>query len=510
MSNSHVYKNTIYLYIRMFVMMIISLFTSRIILQTLGASDFGLFNVVGGFIAFFFFISNSLSLATQRFMAYAMGQNDILKRKQVFTISLLLYSVLSLLILILGLLIGIPFIKYQLNIPLGRENVAIIVYVWSLLAAICTFIRIPYTAAIISHEKMSFYSWISIIESILKLVSLYLLYLIDYDKLVVYAILQMIASLIITIWHVVYCKRFDDYTKNDIYNLSIIKQMSSYIGWNVFGGFADLMIIQGLNVILNLFFGTLINAAQAIAVQIKSQIASLVNNLNIASGPAITKYYASNNFKQCEQLMFTISKLDYLLLYIVSLPIMMVLPSLLNIWLGKGEYPELTINITNLILINTLIDTLPGAIQSVVFASGKIKKYTIIISTIKLLSITFVYISLYIVDSPIIPYLILILFAFPRIIYQIYYCTTLLNFKIIIYIKDVIVPGLLVTVYSLIISLLFYYVGHIYLSNEMIKFFFVGSLSFLITIIFSYFVGLNQFEKIRVKAILKNKFSLIR
>lgn len=490
----------------MFVMMLISLYSSRIILQALGKSDYGLYSVVGGFIALFFFISNSLSVATERFMAYAIGKKDDVLRKKIFSLFLVLYAVLAVIILLVGLIIGIPFVKYQLNIPEGRELAAQFVFVFSLFTAIVSFMRIPYNAAIIANEKMGFYSWISIAEAILKLLIIYLLLVVDYDKLETYAAFQLLATLIVTLVYVIYCSiNFNDYITKGVFDKTLIVKLGNFAGWNFYGGLADMSILQGLSILLNLFFGTIINAAQAIANAIKSQIAASINNINIASGPAFTKYYAEGDLISVRNLLFTISKINYFLLLLICLPIIIVLPSILNVWLGVGAYPQETVIFTRLLLINTLIDTVPGAAQSVVFASGKIGKYQFIISSLKYISILFVFFIFKLYDKPETAYYVLIVFALPRIIYQIYYCCYLLKITMTDFIKNILIKDVQVTILSVIVAYSIVRTVHFLLEIPSLINLIEGVSILIMTALIVFVVGLNSLERGRILNIIKKR-----
>lgn len=485
-------------------MMVISLFSSRIVLQTLGSTDYGLYNVVGGFIAFFFFFSNSLSVACERFMAYAMGLGDSVLKRNVYSITVVLFIILSIALIVVGAVAGIPFVKHGLNIPTGREQVALYVFLWSLMNGALSFFRVPFNAAIIAYERMSFYSWISILESVMKLLLLYGLYIFDYDKLLLFAILQAALTFVITAAYAVYCRiNFHDFTVNHIWDKGLFKQLFSYVGWNVFGGLADLAISHGLTIVFNLFFGTIINAAQSIATQIRSQIASFVNNINVASGPAITKYYAAKDNENCIKLYFTISKLDYLLLLIICVPVIFTLESVLDIWLGHGVYPKETVELTVLVLINTLVDTLSGCSQSIVYSSGKIKAYQLIVSILKLFSMVVVYLVLSIYSTPFVAYAVLIILALPRVVYQIYIASKFLDLGYKKYVVSVLIPNLIITLLAFSVSygISLMNVSQYQLVNVGIK----GSLCLLLSIAFSYFIGFTKVERTKIQSIIKNK-----
>lgn len=490
----------------MFVMMVISLYSSRIVLQTLGSSDYGLYSVVGGFVALFFFISNSLSVATERFMAYAIGQNNKELRQKVFSLSVFSYLLLSVFILLIGLFIGYLFIQYRLNVPSERRNVALLVFVISLVTAIISFLRIPYNAAIIAYEKMGFYSWVSIIEALLKLLVIYLLLIVTSDKLVSYAFFQMLATMLISILFVIFCRiNFNDFKLYGWYNGELLRKMGTFAGWNLYGGLADLFILQGLTILFNQFFGTIVNAAQALANQIKSQIASFVNNINIASGPAFTKYFAEGDLESECKLLFSISKMNYYILLLISLPIIFVLPSILNIWLGYGNYPEKTVIFSQLVLINTLIDTMPGAAQSVVFSSGKNKKYQFVTSAFKYLSFLFIYLLFELGCPAEYGYYALICFALPRIVFQINYCCRLLAISSIEFLRNVIYKEVIVTTVSVFFASLLIIVGGVFFKHHIIIDIIESIMILLFVLSAVFYVGIEQQERVTLFGLIKRK-----
>lgn len=502
-NNARVYKNTVFLYIRMFVMMVITLYSSRIVLQALGKSDYGLFSVVGGFIAFFFFFSNSLSVAVERFMAYAIGLKDDELRKKVFSLSIAFFGLLALVILGVGLAIGIPFVKSELNIPAGREEAALWVFIFSLLNTIIYFLRIPYDAAIIANERMGFYSWMSIVEAVLKLLLIYLLLIVAYDKLIAYAIFLMLASLVVTLIYVCYCgTHFDDYTRKKIFDKQLIRQFGSFAGWNFYGGLADMVIVQGLSIVFNLIFGTIVNAAQAIANQIKAQIAAFVNNINIASGPAFTKYYAAGDFLAVRDLLFTISKMNYYILLLISLPIMFILPTILDVWLGKGAYPEITVIFTRLILINTLVDTIPGAAQSVVHASGKVRSYEFLVAGLKYFSFLVIFVILKLGFPPEYAYYTLIVCALPRVIYQIYYSSQLIAIRMTDFVKAVVFKEAWVSVAVVCFSLLIYRYVSTMTGYSLVHEVIMGLIIVIGTSVCVYVLGLETTERVKIRQVV--------
>lgn len=505
-SNKKIYKNTVYLYIRMFIMMAISLYSSRVVLQMLGITDYGLYNVVGGFVSFFFFISSTLATATQRFMAFEMGRGNEEGKKRVFSLSVVFFLILSLVILLLGILIGVPYVKYKLNVAPGREEAALIVYLLSLTSAIFTFVRVPYNASIIANEKMSFYSWISVLESLLKLLVLFLIIISTFDKLILYATLQLFVVAGITFTYYIYCKVcFNDFEKKGIFDRRLMGQLFSYCGWNFVGGFSDVIVAQGLTLILNQFFGTVVNAAQALAMQIKGQIAGFVSNLSVASSPAIVKSYASKEVEQFKRILFLNSKIAYMMLLILSLPIALVLPFILDLWLGVGSYPDYTITFTRLVLINTLIDTLPGLSNTSIQATGQIKRFQLIMAIYKIAPILLTIPILYIYNNPVVSYAWLILLSIPKSIHIIRICCKLTEISASDFYRKVIWFDIFVTVVALSgcisIFVVVSYLNINYYLGNILELLSAG----LVCCLACFFVGLSKEERKSINNIIKRK-----
>ena len=506
-SNKIIYQNTLFLYIRMFVVMATSLYASRVVLRVLGSEDYGLYNVVGGVIAFFFFITGTLSAATQRFMAYEIGRDCDSRRKQVFSLSLLFFVATGFIIFALGIIVGIPFIKHQLNIPLGREQAAIVVFFWSLLNAVLFFVRVPFNASIIAYERMSFYSWMSIGESFLRLFTLWLLVTIDnYDKLELYSFLNMTISIVVLLVYFAYCQyHFHDFALQGIFNRDLMKQLFSYSGWSLLGGLSDLILIQGLTIILNQSFGTIINAAHALASQIKNQIANLVNNVNVASTPAITKFYATGERAQYKSLLFESSKVSFLLLLIIVVPLIFELPFILDIWLGEGTYPQYTISFTQLLLVNTLIEALSGQCASAIQATGNIKRFQIITTIFKVAPIIVGAFTLSFIGSPIYAFVLLIVFSIPCSYYKIKLCCQQTHIPISHYLRIIVARELFATAIAFCLSLLCCNLVSIMVTGKWGEALLSATLSFFITTLIGYAVVFSYSEKKKIVAWLKEK-----
>jgi O-antigen/teichoic acid export membrane protein len=356
--NGRIAKNTLLLYMRTILVMLVSLFTSRVVLSALGGDDYGIYNVVGGVVAMFTVVSGALSASISRFITFELGRNDIEKLKRIFSTSINIQIGISLLILLLGETIGVWFLNYKMNIPVERLDAANWVLQCSLITFIINLISVPYNAAIIAHEKMSAFAYISILEVILKLLIVYLLYISMWDKLIVYSSLLVLVAIIIRMVYGVYCNRcFVETRYLLVYDRALIKNMTSFAGWGFFTNTAYMFNTQGINILINMFFGVGVNAACGITMQVEAAIMKFVNDFTTALNPQITKSYAMNDFDTMNKLVIRGAKFSYFLLFILSLPILIETDYILGLWLE--EVPEHTVAFVRLAIIGTMITIYP-------------------------------------------------------------------------------------------------------------------------------------------------------
>ena len=313
-SNKRIAKNTIFLYIRMFFVLVVSLFTTRIVLQALGVIDYGIYNVVAGFVSMFAFLNTSMSNGIQRFYNFQMGCNDKGNITKVYNTALQIQALIALILLILLETFGLWYINYQMIIPADRLNAAQWIFQFSVLSLIIIVIQVPYSAAIMAHEKMQFYSYISIVEVIAKLAIAYLLLTVKYDKLVIYGLLSLIVTIIIFTVNFVYAKiKFRDLKFKLFWDKDYLKPMLSFSGWNIFGSFAYLLKGQGLNLLLNAFFGPIVNAARGISNMVMNAIQGFQSNIVIAFRPQIVQSYAAQDINRVTNLFYSLSKISFII-----------------------------------------------------------------------------------------------------------------------------------------------------------------------------------------------------
>ncbi len=502
-SNKRIATNTLMLYFRMLISMAVSLYTSRIVLSTLGVVDFGIYNVVGGIIIMLGFLNHAMTASTQRFLIFELGKKDFDELKKVFNMSIVIHVALALLIFILAETIGLWFFKQYLKIPNERMYSANWVYHFSVFSFIATIISVPYNALIIAHEKMKAFAIIGIFEVFLKLAIVFLLMFISYDKLTLYAVLIFIVTLIITGSYFIFSKLNFIESKGFSFNWDkiLFLKMSNFAGWNLLGVTAGLGYIQGINVLLNIFFGPTVNAARGIAFQVQGALNSFVSNFQVAVNPSITKNYAQNEFETSFKLVFGASKFSFFLLLLLSMPILIETQLILKLWLKI--VPNYTIIFTRLVIIDILIGSISGAIQNIVQASGEIRKYQLIVSGILLLNLPASYVFLKIGYSPESTMFISIFFSIIALLARLLIVKSIINFPSLLFIKNVLLSIIAVTTISYTISFFAYsYFNHTI--GGFILLGFVTSFSIIISILL---IGLNKLERImiinKVKILLK-------
>lgn len=379
-NNKRIAKNTLLLYFRMLFLMLVNLFTSRIVLNTLGVEDFGIYNVVGGSIAMLTIISGSFTSAISRFLTFELGRGDKEKLRTIFSTSMNIQVALSLVIILIGELAGGWFLNSQMNIPPERMEAANYILHYSLGIFVLNLLSVPYNSVIIAHEKMGAYAYISILDVLLKLAVAYVITFSTYDKLSSYGILLLIEALVIRLIYGLYGKRsFEECNYHLIYNKKVLNEMASFAGWNFLGVTAGVLNTQGVNVLMNLYFGVAVNAARGIAVQASTAIAYFVHSFTTAVNPQITKSYAAGDKEYMYSLVCRSSKFSAFLFLLIAIPLTVETPLIFSIWLK--EPPEYAVLFFRLGLLGTLMDSvLANSLMTAIFATSDIKKYQILVT----------------------------------------------------------------------------------------------------------------------------------
>ena len=452
-SNSQIAKNSLLLYIRMFFTMIVALFTVRIVLKNLGVEDYGIYNAVGGVVLSMTFLSRVLAVATQRFFSIAIGENDMQKLRKQFGSILFVYICLSAIIVILAETIGLWFVANKMTIPPDRFTAALYAYQFAIASFIITIITNPHQALIIAHEKMDVYAYASIIEVVLKLVIVYLLVISPIDKLVSYAFLMLISTLLSYGIYFIYCKvKFKDEIQHPFWNREEAKSVVSYSGWTLIGTLSGVCANQGLCIIINLFVGPIANAAFAIANQITGQVNAFANNFLVAIRPPMIKSYAAKNYDRMNQLFYATSKFSFILMYIVLLPLFLQMEELLGLWLGEvGEY---MVSFSKLMLIYALILLFSNPITTIVQAAGNVKKYHLLVDGFSLVCLPVSYILFKLSLPAESAFLVLIVVFLIAHALRLLVLKQTVEFSILEYFKRIVLPVIITIVISYAVSLL--------------------------------------------------------
>lgn len=369
-------KNTVYMYLRMALLMVISLYTSRVVLNVLGVDDYGTYNVVGSIVMMFHSLRSIFSSATQRFLNYEMGKGNNEKLQLIFNLSNLVNLSLALIFVAAVEIVGVWFLNYKINIDPERLFAAKCVFQFSVLATVFQFLTVPYDACIIAHEKMNFYAYMGIVEGLLKLLIVFLLPIIPYDRLIVYGFLVLLVSVIVRLSNQTYCRlHFSECKFKWLWDKKYFKEMTSFAGWAFFGNTSYALCNSGMNMILNIFGGPVVNAARGIAYQVSSIITQITHNISIVIRPFATKTYAKGDFDKMFQIVFFSSKIYYSINLCMTIVLVFLAEIVLQLWLGK--VPEYSVEFVCLILIYMLIRSLNSPLHMLFTASGRIREYQI-------------------------------------------------------------------------------------------------------------------------------------
>lgn len=499
-NSKRIAKNTLYLFFRMFLVLAVGLYTSRVVLEILGVKDYGLYNVVGSIVVLFGFLQQALNNATYRYMAYGIGVGDKEVLRNTFSMAINAHLILVGIILILGETLGLWFLYNKLVIPLERMDAAIFAYQMSILCCCINIIKTPYNSSIIAHEKMNFYAYTSIIEVVLKLLIVYLLVIGDFDKLKLYSFLILVVTLLMLLWYYLQCKKlFPECHYQKHWDGSLISNMVKYSGLSIIVNLVDVSVNQSIVFFFNIFFGLVANAALGIANQVNSQLTNFLNSFTQSYGPQIIKSYASGDKKYFMNLMFSTSKFSYFLLLLVSVPVLLNIDFILKLWLKNP--PENASTFFMVVIWYSLVDAYSAPLWTGVHATGNIKGHQVLMASIKILNIPLAYVLLKF-GSP--AWTALLLKVVLNVICSVVrpcYVRKLYGLPLSKYFKEVL--GMIYLSTVIMLPLPFYLAHH--MENGWSKLCLTSMLFVVIAMPVIYIVGFNAKEKKLIRSVVQNK-----
>lgn len=504
-NNKRIAKNTMLLYGRMLLLMAISLYTSRVILNALGVEDYGIYNIVGGVVAMFSMLSGSLSAAISRFITFELGKGNKENLAKVFSASVTIQLGICAIVMLLAETVGLWFLNSKMVVPENRLYAANWVYQLSLVTFVISLVSIPYNAAIIAHERMSAFAYISIFEAVNKLIVAYFIIISPIDKLIFYAIMIAMIAIIIRLIYGVYCKkRFEECTYHFIYDHELLKQMFGFAGWNFIGASSALLRDQGGNIVINLFCGPAVNAARGIAFQVNTAVHSFVTNFMTALNPQITKSYASGDYQYMMTLIFQGARLSYYILLLLSLPVIVNTHYILHIWLG--QVPEHTVLFVQLVLIFGMCESISSPLITAMLATGKIRNYQLVVGGFQMLNLPVSYILLRFGAIPETVLIVAIVISQLCLVSRLYMLRGLIGLKARDFIKKVYANVIEVTILSVIVPFLL----AIVLNNDFLNFIVLSIITVVSTLLVVFYVGCTmeerQFVVSKVKMIILKKY----
>lgn len=501
-NNQKLAKNTVFLYIRMIVVMLITFFTTRILLSTLGIEDFGIYNVVCGFVTMFSFLNTSMANGVQRFYSFAIGKNDPKSISKIFTLAAIIQLIIAIIIIVIVETVGIWYLYNKMNISANRVFAAFWVFQNALLSLFFVILTVPYNGAVMAYEKMNFYAIVSIIDAILKLVVVFILPYCGIDKLICYGLLISVISILDFLFNFFYCKRHFPQIKFVRHiDRDLLPSMISFSGWNIFGSLAHMGKIQGVNLVLNAFWGTVVNTAFGISAQISNAVSSLTAGFVTALRPQMIKSFAAGDLDYTMKLLYSASKLTFFLVLIIAVPIFEEISSILDFWLGVGKYPEMTIVFCKLTILTVLFDSFATPLSIIVHASGKMRTFQIVCSLVIISVVPLSYIVAKLWNDAVIVISIGLFTTILAQLVRLLLIKNIIKFSIISYCVKVFIPTTIVFLLSCIAALL---VNRISIENlEFWGVLMKIGLNVIVCFIVIYIIGLSKTEKNLVKSFIK-------
>lgn len=494
-------KNTLLLYVRMLVTMGVGLFTSRIVLNVLGVDDYGLYNVVGGIVVLLAFLNSAMSMATQRYLNVALGKRDNVELNKIVSNSLLLHLIVALIIIVLAETIGLCFVNTFMKIPEHRIGVANWVYQFSVFSFIASVISVPFTASIVAHERMSAFAWMSIFDVFAKLMIVVSLLFVDYDKLFVYAMLLFLQSCLTQGLYFWYCRRNFEECKMREFSIdrSLLKSMTTFSSWSIVGNLGFLIHTQGIAIVINLFFGVAVNAAQGIANQVNGIVKQFVTNFLIAFNPQVVKTYAAGEFDEMHKLVLRGCKVACLMVAFFVMPLILEAPTILNVWLGI--VPDYAVVFVRLVLLLTLFDAFSNLLATAKGATGDIKIYQIVLTIIGLTHLPLVWICFELGWEPYWAQIVYLFIIITLQIVRIWFVCRAIKLSIIVFYKKVVLRCAIAIALASVLPLYM----HVKLPSGFAYSVATSITSIVLLAIFAFFIGFEEEERTSLVKFVSSK-----
>lgn len=499
-NNKRVAKNTLFLYLRMIIVMVITLYTTRALLTALGVEDYGVYNVVCGFVSMFSFLNTSMANGTQRFYNYEIGKNGESGVSKIFSHAVVIQIVMALVILIVVETFGLWYLYNKMVIPDSRFGAAMWIFQFSMIQLFLVMITVPYSAAVMAYEKMDFYALVSIIDAVLKLVIVQLLPFAPFDTLVYYGALMTMISVLNYVLNWGYSKRkFKNIVFCVKWDRSLFSSILSFSGWNIFGSVSHMMQSQGVNLILNAFWGTIVNAANGVATQVNSAVNSLTAGFVTAVRPQMIKSYASGDIEYLKKMYYSVSKLTFFLVMILAIPLIGEIDIILDVWLGRGKYPEMTALFCQLTIFMTLCNSYATPTSIIIHATGKMKKFQIVVSTVTLIIVPIAYFAAKVgCDASFIIFLSALVTIAAQIT-RLFIIKEQVDFPVIDYCMNVFLPTWSVLAVSMIVTFVLHATTPQHLVWSVVRM----CISVLFSGVCIYFLGTDKLEKQLILSFVK-------
>lgn len=502
-NNKRIAKNSLILYMRLFLMMGISLYTGRVILHMLGVTDYGIYNVVAGVVVSFSFITGTMQAACQRFLTFALGKGDMQYLKIVFSVTQIVHWVLVACLILFGETVGLWLVNNQLVIPEERLTAALWVYQFSIISSCISLISVPYNGIIIAYERMDVFAFISILEAILKLFIVFVLMWFDSDRLILYGVLCLVVTLIIRGIYTIYTKKhFEVVNINFFWDKSLFKEIFSFATWSLLPSFSMMLLQQGISILLNVFFGPAINAARGLSAYFQALAQQFASSFQVALNPQIIKSYAQGNLGYMHSLIFRSSKFTFIFVLIIILPLVIETPFILTLWLG--EYPEYTVGFARYSMFIILLDATSNPFMIAAEATGEVKKYNIVIGGIMIFVVPIGYFAFELGASPVSILAIHLFIAAVCFLARPLLVCSKISMSAMLYFKEVIIPALI----TCVISFLLLFVLRNFLCQNFLSVLLISIFSVIVVLTVGYLIILKKNEKEFVLSIIKSRLQL--